>query len=378
MQVEGISYIDNNPISLDIKGGMIHQISSVNAQDERAGCSVYIAPGLIDHQVNGYVGHSFVDEYLSLKKVQLITHKLRENGITSFYPTLITSNRKLLLRNLAILAEAVLDPDTRLSIPGFHLEGPYISPLDEFHGAHLKKWIKNPDWDEFMTLYKASGENIREITLAPELDGSIEFIKKCHAENIVVGLGHHNGTAEIIREAISAGATVATHLGNGIANFIHHHENPIWPQLADDRLMVSIIADGFHLTPEEVKVFLKVKGYDNVTLVSDVSKLGGLEPGKYNDLVLTKDGMVYFPAQNVKAGASLLLNKGLENVLSYTSCSLAESIHMASRNPARLFGITDRGELKTGKRADLILFTLREGEIKIHKTILAGKTVFEE
>ena len=142
--------------------------------------------------------------------------------------------------------------------------------------------------------------------------------------------------------------------------------------------MASVVVDGFHLTKEEVQVFLKVKGPDNITLVSDVSKLGGLKPGKYDDLVLTKEGMVYFPAQNVKAGASLLVHKGIENVLKYTSCSLAESINMASRNPARLLGIADRGILKSGKRADLIFFTIRSGKIKVHKTIVAGEIVFAE
>jgi N-acetylglucosamine-6-phosphate deacetylase len=378
MQVKGLSYIDNIPISIDIKGSIIHRISKNEEPDTEAHPTVYIAPGFIDHQVNGYFGHSFVDKDLSIEKVQLITRKLRENGVTTYYPTLITSSRKLLLRNLAILAEAGEDPDTQLSIPGFHLEGPYISPLDEFHGAHLKKWIKDPDWDEFTALYHASGQKIREITIAPELNGSIDFIRRCCKENIVVGLGHHNGTSDIIKKAIDAGARVATHLGNGIANYIHHHENPIWPQLADERLMASLIVDGFHLTPEEVQVFLKVKGPENVTLVSDVSKLGGLKPGRYNDLVLTKDGMVYFPAQNVKAGASLLIIKGIENIIKYTSCTLAESIHMASRNPARLLGLKDRGILKAGKRADLVLFTIESGKIKLIKTMLAGKIVFTE
>lgn len=378
MLIKGLSYIDKVPISIDIKGSIIRQISKNDKPSAEDDPGVYIAPGLIDHQVNGYFGHSFVDQDLSIQKVKLITKKLRENGITSYYPTLITSSKKLLLRNLSILAEAIEDPDTGLSIPGIHLEGPYISPLDEFYGAHLRKWIRDPDWDEFMALYEASGRNIREITLAPELNGSIEFISRCYKENIVVGLGHHNGTSEIIKKAIDAGASVATHLGNGIASFIHHHENPIWPQLADERMMASIIVDGFHLTKEEVQVFLKVKGPHNITLVSDVSKLGGLKAGKYDDLLLTKEGMVYFPAQNVKAGASLLINKGIENMLKYTSCSLAESIHMASRNPARLLGIADRGILKSGKRADLIFFTIRSGKIKVHKTIVAGEIVFAE
>ena len=307
-----------------------------------------------------------------------ITERLWQNGVTTYFPTLITSNHELLLSNFSILHEATTDPEIKLSIPGFHLEGPFISPTDEYHGAHNKQWIRDPDWSEFNILYKASGNNIRQITLAPELGGAIEFIKKCKKKNVVVGLGHHNGSAMDIKMAVDAGASVSTHLGNGIANFIHHHENPIWPQLAEDRLMSSLIVDGFHLTPEEVQVFFKVKGPNRITLVSDVSYLGGLPPGKYDDLIVTSDGMVFFSSQNVKAGASFLIAKGIENILAYTQCTIADAVHMASRNPARLFGMHDRGEIKPGKRADLILFTLDSGKIKIHKTILAGKTVYDE
>ena len=104
--------------------------------------------------------------------------------------------------------------------------------------------------------------------------------------------------------------------------------------------------------------------------------MGGLPPGNYDDLIVSSDGMVFFPSQNVKAGASFLITKGIENIMAFTQCSIADAIHMASRNPAHLFGMHDRGEIKSGKRADLILFSFDSGKIKIHKTILAGKTVY--
>jgi N-acetylglucosamine-6-phosphate deacetylase len=378
MVIEGLLYLDNSPVSIDIKDGIIQRVVKKRKLDHVNQLPVYIAPGLIDHQVNGYIGHSFVDEDLSVDRVRQITETLWQHGVTSYFPTLITSSQKLLIRNLSILRKAIANPDIGLSIPGFHLEGPYISPLDEFYGAHPKEWIRASDWNEFVKLNEASGNNIREITIAPEIDGAIDFIRNCKRENIVVGLGHHNGSADVIKKAVDAGAAVSTHLGNGIANFIHHHDNPIWPQLADDRLIASMVVDGFHLRPEEVQVFLKVKGPDRITLVSDVSRLGGLPPGKYNDLILTSDGMVYFPAQNVKAGASFLVGKGIENVLKYTQCTLADTLHMVTRNVARLFGLHDRGNIEHGKRADLIMFSIDSGKFKIHKTILAGKIVYDE
>ena len=119
------------------------------------------------------------------------------------------------------------------------------------------------------------------ITLAPEINGAFEFIRKCRKKGIIVSLGHHNGPAEIIKQAIDNGAGLATHLGNGCASIINRHLNPIWPQLADDRLMISFICDGFHLPPEVIQVFYKVKGAENIIITSDITSYAGLPPGEY-------------------------------------------------------------------------------------------------
>lgn len=232
-----------------------------------------------------------------------------------------------------------------------------------------------------MQWYEASGENILEVTLAPELEGAIDFILKCRQKNIVVALGHHNGSAEIIKQAVDAGARVSTHLGNGCANLIHRHDNPLWPQLAEDRLMASLIVDGYHLRPEEVMTFYKVKGPERTLLVSDVTSLGGMPPGNYElfgeEVVMTPEGKITMPSEDVLAGASYLITRGIENMMRFTQCSLAEAINMASRNPARLLGLDDRGEIAEGKRADLVLFTLDDGNLIVRKTIVAGEVVYD-
>ena len=182
------------------------------------------------------------------------------------------------------------------SIAGFHLEGPFISPEAGFRGAHNLEWIRDPNWEEFEKWYNASGNRIKEVTIAPELDGAMEFIRKCREKDIVVAIGHAAALTDDINEAIEMGATVSTHLGNGCANTIHRHHNPLWPQLADDRLTASIIVDGFHLTREEVRTFLKTKGPDNTVLVSDLTRLAGMPPGRYQDfgqeLVMTEEGAI--------------------------------------------------------------------------------------
>ena len=213
-------------------------------------------------------------------------------------------------------------------------------------------------------------------------EGAFDFIQNCVEHGIIVALAHHNGSAETIKKAIDAGARIATHLGNGCANLINRHKNPLWPQLADDRLMASIICDGFHLRPEEVQVFYKVKGSEGIVITSDVSSLAGMPPGKYTNkgrkIVLTPEGMIKFPAQNVLAGSASPITKGVDNIMSFTQCSLADAVHMASRNPARLYGLKDRGEIAAGKRADLILFEIEDNVLKIKQTIVAGKIVYSE
>jgi len=377
-QVEGRFYLDNAPVLIEIADGKISKI----IRKDKLHSNVIIAPGLIDNQVNGYVSVAFAGDGLTVEGVRKATRALWKEGVTTYLPTLTTNSHERLMENFAIMAEAIQDEDVSLSVPGFHLEGPYISPEDGYRGAHLKKFVRPPDWQEFMEFYQASGENILQVSLAPEVEGAFDFIHHCVQKGIVVALAHHNGSAAIIKKAIDAGAKISTHLGNGCTNMIHRHNNPLWPQLADDRLMASIICDGFHLRPEEVQVFFKVKGPERTVITSDVSSLAGMPPGEYinkgRKIVLTPEGMIKFPAQNVLAGSASPITKGVGNIMRFTQCTLADAIHMASRNPARLYGFADRGEIIAGKRADLILFELVDNVLHIKKTIVAGKVVYSE
>jgi N-acetylglucosamine-6-phosphate deacetylase len=382
-KIEGLSYIDQKPVSIEIADGRIKKISKIKSLSI-GNKNIYIAPGLIDAQVNGYAGvsFSFSGGALTMDGIQKVTRALWEAGITTYLPTLTTNDQDTLVKNFMLLAKAKENPDLLGSIAGFHLEGPYISPEDGYRGAHPAKYVRKPDWEEFMEFYEASGKNILQVTVAPELEGAMEFISRCHEMGIVVGLGHHNASPEIINEAVNNGARIATHLGNGCANMIQRHLNPLWPQLADDRLMISIIGDGFHLRPEEMKVFYKVKGPEKTILISDVTNYAGMVPGEYitssaDTIELTAEGMLFYPAQKVLYGSASPLTKGIGHIMEVTGCSLRQAIRMASTNPAILYGLTDRGKIKPGMRADLILFTLDNYKMEIIKTIVAGKVVYE-
>ncbi|MFH6602786.1 N-acetylglucosamine-6-phosphate deacetylase [Maribacter algicola] len=378
-KISGLLYTDDQPVELILKNGKIVKVNPLGASVKKP--ITYIAPGLIDVQINGYMGVDFSGPDLTVEGVRKATKALWKAGVTSYFPTVITSDIELIKKNFRILAEAKKDPEIGSSIAGFHLEGPYISPIAGFRGAHLEKYIKTPNWEEFQEIQKAAEGHIKLITLAPELEGAISFIKICVASGVTVSLGHHNGSAEQVELAVAAGAKMATHLGNGCANEINRHYNPLWPQLSNDAITASIIADGFHLTKEEVRTFYKAKGLEKTILVSDALDLAGLPPGEYvrgeRTLLLTPN-VVKLPKENVLAGAASPISKCIEVVMDFTECSLKDAVQMASTNPAEMFDLHQLGKVEEGKRADLICFTFEDNKIVIERTIISGKLVYDK
>lgn len=377
--IEGIHYESGKNVIIRVDEGFI--VSIDEAADVKGNNKHYIAPGLIDNQINGYAGVDFSGDDLSSVSFKDAVQSVWNEGVTAFLPTLLTNSHENLIKNFATIAE-VLNNDTFLgeSVPGLHLEGPYISAEEGFRGCHPLRHIRRPSWNEFMTYQEAAGGRIIQITLAPEAEGAIQFIKLCIREGVTVAIGHTNANAYQISQAVDAGASISTHLGNGCANFIHRHLNPIWPQLADDRLKSSVIADGLHLTPQEIRVFFKTKGQDNLILASDVVYLAGMKPGRYtfleSEVELTKDGMLLNTELNCLAGASFPLIRGVGNIIEFTGCSLATAVNMASRNVSDIYRLKDRGSLTPSSRADIILFELKDNQLELNKTFVKGKLVF--
>jgi N-acetylglucosamine-6-phosphate deacetylase len=378
--IEAIHYETNKPIKVEIIDGLISEINEISGSSVNPG--LYVAPGLIDNQINGYNGVDFSDPGLTTRKMKSAVEAILRDGVTSFIPTIITGSHEILLKCFTNLAEAIKDEDIRYSVPGFHLEGPYISPEEGFYGCHPAEFIRNPSWQEFEQYQEAAGGNIRLVTLSPEIEGSIQFIDMCVRHNVIVAVGHTNASAEQINRAVRHGARLSTHLGNGCANLIDRHRNPLWPQLANDLLTPSIIADGHHLLPEEIQVFYKVKGPHNIILTSDVTHLIGMSPGRYiflgSEVVLTDEGLIENPVLNCLAGASMPLKTGVGNVMRFTGCTLGEAVNMASGNITRIYNLTDRGSLTPGKRADLILFEMDGSSPIIKQVIVNGRIVLPQ
>lgn len=377
--IEALHFQTGMAVRLVIGNGYIREVHDMDDAPTRKPDFI-VAPGLIDNQINGYSGVDFSSADVTPEKVRLAAERIWSDGVTTFLPTVITNSHENLVLNFRNLYNAITREDLMGSVPGFHLEGPYISPEEGFFGTHPEKYVRKPDWNEFLEYQKAAGGKIIQVTVSPEVEGADVFIEKCKLEGIVIAIGHTKANAGQVRMAAEKGARLSTHLGNGCANMIHRHHNHLWPQLAEDRLIPTIIADGHHLPEEVIKVFVKVKGPDKIILTSDVNHLIGMPPGKYTylgtEVIYSEDGLVRNPRQNCLAGASMPLVRGVETVMDYTGCPLGEAINMASKNVADVYGFDDRGLITPGKRADLILFSRVNNKLSIIKTWVKGKLVY--
>ena len=279
-----------------------------------------ISTGWVDLQVNGYAGVDFSGPGLTLDQVRQVVHVLLGLGTTAFCPTVITSPEAIYRRNLQVLAQAVEDPELAPHLLGIHLEGPFISPLDGARGAHSRADVLAPSISFLRQLYEWAQGHVSMLTLAPELPDSLELIHLARSLGIVVALGHHLADRETIRRACDAGASLATHLGNGIPNMLPRHPNPIWDQLAEERLRISLITDGHHLQESFLQVCWRIAGIDRLLLVSDSAPIAGFAPGEYSNL-----------GQQVRLEENGKLWNPIGNHLVGSSCCLAQCVHYAGQ-----------------------------------------------
>ena len=375
----GKHWMTGKPIRVEVKDGNISSIQETQHSTDR-----WIAPGLIDVQVNGIGGFDLNGLDTTVQTIQDAVRVLHKGGVTKFCPTVVTGTRANMLRKIEVLAEAYeKDQLVRDTMIGIHVEGPFTSPEDGPRGAHNKEWIRDPDWDEFLEWHRAAPNLICKVTLAPERPGAIDFIRKLCELDIVAAIGHTNASDEDIRQAVEAGATMSTHLGNGAHPYIKRHPNYIWAQLAEDKLWAGLIPDGFHLPPNTLKVMIRTKGRKAI-LTSDNVHLAGMPPGRYHthindDVILEPSGLLH-PAhtKDILAGSAIPLHAGLQNVAKFGICSLGEAINMATLHPAELFGLdsSGAGKLEVNAPADFILYNWTEDEeFHIVNTVLNGHVV---
>ncbi len=356
-------------------------ITHVDPLFSEADRSMYIAPGFIDIQVNGFAGVDYNSPDASHEEIARSIDAVFSTGVTRFFPTVITGSPEKMrgaLKNLAAARESLGHGN---AMEAFHVEGPHISPDDGPRGAHPKRWVRPPDLDEFRRLQDAAQGNIRLMTLAPEWPGSTRYIEVLRSEGVVVSIGHTAATPAQIRDAIEAGATLSTHLGNGGHPTLPKFPNYLWTQLAEDRLAASFIADGIHLDQDFFRVALRSKGTERSILVTDAVMPALCAPGLYDlgetPVELHEDGRVTLRGGMRLAGSSLRMDRAIEDVMRIAGISLTEAIAMATVNPARVARIRSRQRsLTPGERADLMRFSHVDGRVVIEETWMSGEKVF--
>lgn len=357
------------------------KITAVRLMGPEKADGVFISPGLVDIQLNGFSGVNFSNPNLTPEEVIGVLPSLWETGTTTFCPTLITNSHEGLLDSIRVLEQArQIDSTFALAVPCYHLEGPYLSPL-ESRGAHEPGLMRDPDWNEFTELQMAAGGRIGIITIAPELPGALEFIRQAKAFHVVVAISHTDAAPEQIHRAVDAGATLSTHWGNGCPEYIHRHNNTLWAQLAIEFLSASLICDGFHLPPDVVKVAARMKGIGKCILVTDATHVANLSPGRYSllgtEIELLPSGQVVTVDGRCMAGSSVTMNRAVALFMQFAQVPLHYAIRAATRNPADLIR---RGEICShiaqGQPANLVLFAFEKEGLQIETVISGGRNVY--
>ena len=320
-------------------------LSRASAGDARvpaAGSRAVQLPGLVDLQVNGFAGVDFGDPSLAAEQVARAVEAIRRTGVTRFLPTLISAPLASFSACARVLARCA-EP----SIAGLHAEGPYISPEDGYRGAHPRAFVRDADVDEFRRMQEAAEGRIRLLTLAPEVPGALRLAEHAAASGVRVAVGHTAASGARLRDAVRAGASLSTHLGNGCPASLPRHPNVIWDQLAEDALLASFIVDGHHLPPATVKAMLRAKTEARSLLVTDAIAAAGMPPGRYTlagqAVELDASGRVAAPGAVNLAGSALRLDVAIGNTVRFTGLPLEAVVAMASTRPAGYLGIDTAG-----------------------------------
>lgn len=330
--------------------------------------------GLFDLQVNGFAGVDFNDAGLTPDAFDIALQAMLATGVTQALPTLITASADLLAARFEALDTAVrqskLGP---LMVPGYHLEGPFLNPAPGFRGCHPPGVMIAPDIALVDRLRARLSKPMLLVTLAPELDGAVPFIAALRARGIAVAMGHSDARLPAVNGAAATGLTLATHLGNGVAHMMHKFDNPLFAQLADDRIAACFIADGIHVAPHALQIMMRAKGLDRCILVTDAVAAAAAAPGLYPFAGMTiersADGSVREPGAPMLAGSSLTLDQAVRNVVDWGLCSLGQAVAMAAGHPRAAIASATLANIPSGEIE-------WDEEHRIVRTRIDGRTLF--
>lgn len=332
-----------------------------------------VVPGFIDEHVHGAAGSDAMDG--TMEDLGKIANALASEGTTAFLATTMTQSPENITKALkAVKAYRELSPESGAEILGVHLEGPFISK--DFVGAQPIEYVAKPSVEVFKKYQDASGDCVRIVTLAPEVEGSTELIKYLVSQNIVASIGHTNATYADVKKAVEAGATNLTHTYNAMKPLHHREVGTVGSGFLFDELNCECICDGIHVSGPAIQLLHKNKPADKMTLITDamrakhmpdgVSELGG-------QVVIVKNGEARLE-NGTLAGSVLKMNNAVKNVMKFLNLPLEEVVKLASQNPAKNLGVFDQmGSIKEGKRAD---FVILDKDLNVVQTVRNGKVIY--
>ncbi len=332
-------------------------------------------PGFIDVHIHGAGGADTMDG--TTEAIGTMANVLPKEGTTSFLATTMTQAKDQIvqaLRNAADYKENH-NQGAEAEVLGVHLEGPFINPSKK--GAQPEQHIITPDIDLFKEWQNEANGHIRLVTVAPEMENGLEFIRYITSNGVTASIGHTDSTYQDVKAAVDAGATQVTHLYNGMRGLHHREPGTAGAALLFDELRTELISDGIHIAPEMVELAIKAKGADGALLVTDAMRAKCMPNGRYDlggQMVNVTDTTATLD-DGTLAGSILRMIDSVTNMLSFTDLELAEVIKLASENPAKQIGVFDRkGSIKIGKDADIVLL---DEDHSIALTICRGKIAYK-
>ncbi len=335
-----------------------------------------LAPGFIDIHIHGGAGHDVMEA--GAGALPPVERLLASHGVSSYFPTTVTAPLEATLSALARLADAIeaadQDPhssELRARPLGIHLEGPFIS--HSRRGVHPPESLLTPSLAAFDRFWQAARGHIGVMTIAPELPGATEVIAEAAKRGVCVSLGHSDADLNSARAGVAAGARHATHTFNAMRPLDHRDPGILGEVLTDSRLSADIIADGIHVDPAMVQLFLKAKGRDGAVLITDAISATGMPDGRYrlgSFDVDVKDGRCL--AGGKLAGSVLTMDGAVRNVMQFAQWDLQQALPLATLNPARAAGLENLGLLQPGAPADLVVLS-PNGEVR--NTIIRGSGI---
>lgn len=352
-------YRDGSPLLVTWTSGVL---SSMEPGDEKEAGDLWIAPGLIDLQVNGYAGVDFQrDDHVSEESLLKMVRAMKRDGCHRTLLTLITAPWEDLTRRMRNYRKIIqANPELKAALPGWHIEGPFLSHEPGFSGAHNPSYMHDPTPGQIREFKEIVGDDPMLLTLAPEREGSEAAIREAVNCGFVISFGHTNASASQLHAGVKAGGRAFTHFGNGVTQQLDRHDNILWRVLNEPSLVVGLIPDSIHVSPALFRIFHRTIDPALIYWTTDAMAAGGAPPGLYSiagiEVMVGEDRVVRNPVTKTFAGSALEPIEGIRRGSKMLDRRWQDVWDFFSANPARLMGLPS--DLSVGSPAGFCL--LRE------------------